>query len=248
VRFVIAPVVAALLLALTPGAAFAPDASFAEEITDGSGQAQTVTLSLNAGVKFKSTATYRLTGYGKARLEVTSGEAIGALPVYYRVGYVMKGWYTKKKGGRKVTSKARLTADTKLYAHWKKAGAGAIARSIARRCKKIKGDRKRIQAATDAVAAFICQNEYSTSKKYYNKATGVFVKGVSSCAGSTRALGMVLGYMGYKWKHVNAGKWEHQWCKVYTKSGLMWADANYQIIGADGASVRGTVGKGNRKL
>lgn len=36
-----------------------------------------------------------------------------------RYGYVFKGWYTKKSGGTKVTSKTKITKSRTLYAHWK---------------------------------------------------------------------------------------------------------------------------------
>ena len=45
--------------------------------------------------------------------------------------------------------------------------------------------------------------------KYYRSPYGVFVAGVYTCAGSTRALGRVLDYMGYSWQHVNENKWVH---------------------------------------
>lgn len=47
----------------------------------------------------------------------------GALPKASRKGYTFKGWYTKKKGGKKITS-ASFVAQSKshsLYARWKKA-------------------------------------------------------------------------------------------------------------------------------
>ena len=46
----------------------------------------------------------------------------GKLPKPKRRGYKFKGWYTKKKGGRKVTAKSivKSSASHVLYAHWKK--------------------------------------------------------------------------------------------------------------------------------
>lgn len=49
--------------------------------------------------------------------------------------------------------------------------------------------------------------------------TGVFVDGVYTCAGTTRALGRVLDYMGYGWQHVNENKWVHQWCIMTMANG-----------------------------
>ena len=47
-------------------------------------------------------------------------------------------------------------------------------------------------------------------------------KGEYSCAGATRALGMVLECMGYKWEHVNPNQWTHQWCKVTMDGQAGW--------------------------
>ena len=45
----------------------------------------------------------------------------GSLPKPTRKGHTFKGWYTKKKGGTKITkrSKVKITRNTTLYAHWK---------------------------------------------------------------------------------------------------------------------------------
>ncbi len=45
---------------------------------------------------------------------------VGTLSKPKRTGYTFKGWYTKKSGGKKVTSKSTFTASGKIYAHWKK--------------------------------------------------------------------------------------------------------------------------------
>ncbi|MDR1816575.1 MAG: InlB B-repeat-containing protein [Clostridiales Family XIII bacterium] len=188
-------------------------------------------------------------GYIKTSKTVTYGKKYGALPTRWRVGYLMKGWYTKKSGGKKITSstKASITKNTTYYARWKAASADEIAKAIAKAAKKGKTDKERIQAATDAVAAFTAQNRYTTSEADYNNPTGVFVKGASSCAGATRALGLVLTYMGYSWEHVNPNQWTHQWCRVHTSSGTMWADADSIHVGQDG-EIHGTTGTGERSL
>lgn len=71
----------------------------------------------------------------------------------------------------------------------------------------------------------------------YNQPYGTLVTSHSSCAGDTRALGMVLEYMGFEWYHVNANQWDHQWCVVY--------DVDGQTAFAD-ASVLGIAGYGDR--
>lgn len=69
---------------------------------------------------------------------------------------------------------------------------------------------------------------------YYATPYGVFVSGNYTCAGSTRALGRMLDYLGIKWAHVNEGEDCHQWCVFYLNGELYYAD------GMDGS-----VGKGN---
>jgi uncharacterized repeat protein (TIGR02543 family) len=54
---------------------------------------------------------------------VQKGKKYGKLAKPKRTGYKFKGWYTKKSGGSKVTSKSivKSTSNTKhLYAHWAK--------------------------------------------------------------------------------------------------------------------------------
>lgn len=66
---------------------------------------------------------------------------------------------------------------------------------------------------------------YTTKDPDYYTAYGVFVKGVYTCAGSVRALGMVLDCMGYSWTHVNENQWDHQWCELNMDGKKGWADA-----------------------
>jgi hypothetical protein len=112
----------------------------------------------------------------------------------------------------------------------KEAEARAVAQGIA---DGIGGgsDLERINAAAYAVSQYTARGVYSTSGEDYRTAYGVFIKGEFSCAGATRALGMVLEYMGYtNWTHTNPNQWVHQWCVVHTASGDIWADASF--IGA----------------
>lgn len=57
--------------------------------------------------------------YAKA---ITKGKKIGKLPTAERTGYKFAGWYTKKKGGTKVTKtyKIKKNKNITLYAHWSK--------------------------------------------------------------------------------------------------------------------------------
>ena len=69
------------------------------------------------------------------------------------------------------------------------------------------------------MAGFCARSAYGNDpNRYYRTPYGVFVAGVYTCAGSTRALGRVLDYMGYTWTHTNENQWSHQWC-VLTMDG-----------------------------
>lgn len=57
----------------------------------------------------------------KSKKTVIVGKKYGKLPKVTRKGYTFKGWYTKKKGGSKVTKNTIMLAKKPtLYAHWKK--------------------------------------------------------------------------------------------------------------------------------
>jgi uncharacterized repeat protein (TIGR02543 family) len=70
-----------------------------------------------------------------AKKLVKKGKAIGTLPKPARSGYTFKGWYTKKSGGSKVTTKTKVKKNVTYYAHWtvkkytvklKKTGKGTV--------------------------------------------------------------------------------------------------------------------------
>jgi len=49
---------------------------------------------------------------------VMRGKAVGKLPTPSKKGYTFKGWWTKKSGGAKVTSKTKPTKSMTIYAQW----------------------------------------------------------------------------------------------------------------------------------
>lgn len=57
--------------------------------------------------------------YGKA---FTKGKKLGTLATPTRTGYTFKGWYTKKKGGTKITANKKLKKNKNytFYAQWKR--------------------------------------------------------------------------------------------------------------------------------
>ncbi len=63
--------------------------------------------------------------------------------------------------------------------------------------------------------------EYSMSSPHYNDPYGYFVLRSASCAGCTRATGMVLNMLGIPYEHVNEDGYTHQWCRVNV-DGTWW--------------------------
>lgn len=105
----------------------------------------------------------------------------------------------------------------------KAAEARVVAQSIA---DQISGssDLERVEQAAAAVAQYCQRCRYTTEGSDYSQAYGVFIKGEYSCAGATRALGMVLECMGYQWQHVNENQWTHQWCSLIMDGQQGFAD------------------------
>ena len=110
------------------------------------------------------------------------------------------------------------------------AQADAIAKSIANRVMNnstYKTDLQKVSASAEIVAQYAMKGKYGADpNKYYRTPYGVFVSGNFTCAGTTRALGRVLHFMGYDWQHVNANEWKHQWCVLVMDGKTGYADAN----------------------
>ena len=115
-----------------------------------------------------------------------------------------------------------VPADTKEE---KEAQARVIAKQIADSIDPSGTDLERVTQAASMVSMYCAQGTYTTSGEDYSEAYGVFVKGEFSCAGSTRALGMVLDYMGFEWEHVNENQWTHQWCRLEMDGQIGYADS-----------------------
>ena len=81
-------------------------------------------------------------------------------------------------------------------------------------------DIDRVQAAATIISDMAEKEQYGMDEKgYYCSPSGVFMAGVYTCAGTTRALGRVLDYMGYEWEHMRENENRHQWC-VLTMDGI----------------------------
>ena len=113
--------------------------------------------------------------------------------------------------------------------------ADKIARSIAEKIKADKSlntDLKKVRTATRTVALYCSRGIYGNDeKRYYRSPYGVFVAGVFTCAGATRALGRVLDFMGYNWRHVNENQWAHQWCILEMDGQIGFADDQVGMAG-----------------
>ena len=57
-------------------------------------------------------------GSGSTTRTVTSGAAVGALPMLTRKGYELVGWFTAAEGGTAVTASTVVTANVTYYAQW----------------------------------------------------------------------------------------------------------------------------------
>lgn len=152
-----------------------------------------------------------------AKVTTTTAAKKPAAPVKVTMSTKKKATTTQKKA----TTKNSVSLTTGQ----KEAQAKAIAQKIA---NTISGDTdiERVAKAA-AIVSWICYTcQYTTEDPDYPTAYGVFVKGVYTCAGSTRALGMVLECMGYSWKHVNENQWSHQWCELKMDGKTGWADGD----------------------
>lgn len=92
-------------------------------------------------------------------------------------------------------------------------------------------DLDRVGAAAAAVSEYYYSGSHLESGIYYSQAYGVFVRGESSCAGCTRALGLVLSVMGYSWTHVNENQWTHQWISLTMDGQEGYADGQVGWVG-----------------
>lgn len=102
-------------------------------------------------------------------------------------------------------------------------------------------DEERIGLAATYVAQFCQQDQYTMKGKYYAQPYGVFIAHQYSCAGATRAVGLVLNYLGYSFLHANANEYTHQWAIVKTHGRTYWADAQTGVFGEGSFGQNGKV-------
>lgn len=106
----------------------------------------------------------------------------------------------------------------------KQAQALKIAKQIAADIPTDLSDLERVKRAAATVSRYCGTATYTMSGENYNTAYGVFIAKEYSCAGATRALGMVLECMGYSWTHINENQMTHQWCELKMDGQTGYAD------------------------
>ena len=100
-----------LVLALTiTSVAIAPSSTYAAQKS----KKVKATFNVNGG-KF---TTKKYSKKAKMVKSITKGKKVGKLPKAKRTGYALKGWYTKKSGGKKVSKNTKIKKKTTYYAQW----------------------------------------------------------------------------------------------------------------------------------
>lgn len=111
--------------------------------------------------------------------------------------------------------------------------ASVIAKQIASEvlAKGYTKDIDKVGEAASIVSSYYYKGVHVESGLDYRTPYGVFVKGESSCAGATRALGQVLDELGYSWTHANENAWTHQWVILEMDGQIGYADGQVGMVG-----------------
>ena len=153
-----------------------------------------------------------------------------------------------------VTTTATAVTVPQVSTDTKNAQALAVAEEIADFVRETAGSEKSLRQISCAAAVVgQCYYRYCTYSDTDTDdwtAYGVFIAQKASCAGATKALGMVLDLLGYQWYHVNEHLYSHQWChvsfsysqQIMAKDGsiktvqgtIVHADADAELIGIGG--------------
>ena len=159
------------------------------------------------------------------------------------IAFSPEAYCAKKKKSRAKTSQVQSQPVKKQDPHSYYRGltqeqaeqADSVARKIAEAVmseKSLTSDLQRVKAAAGIVARYCSRCMYGNDPhKYYRSPYGVFVAGIFTCSGATRALGRVLDFMGYKWEHANENQWSHQWCVVEMDGRKGFADGQLGAAG-----------------
>ncbi|MCL2114713.1 MAG: InlB B-repeat-containing protein [Methanobrevibacter sp.] len=100
----------------------------------------------------------------KVAKNINKGTKIKKFPATpKRKGYVFKGWYTKKSGGKKVSINTKPTKSITLYAHWKKGSS-----------RTLNSEEKKLVGAWSTVAVGASVINSITGKSLYSSGNGIF--------------------------------------------------------------------------
>ena len=209
----------------------------------------TMYASQDVNVRKGPSANYERIGSLSTNQEVTvTGQAdTGWYRISYRGGeaYVSNNYLTSEKttyqeppSTEKTTQAAEKPAVNQTQPSDSKSAKREQARVVAQQIadsvyadSSIQTDVERVAAAAYIVSCYCAEAVYTTEGENYYEAYGVFISKEFSCAGATRALGMVLSCMGYEWEHVNENQWTHQWCRLKMDGQIGWADGQIGYAG-----------------
>lgn len=139
---------------------------------------------------------------------------------------------SKALSGEQLTVSVRDTTPdySTLSKTEKEAQALEVAKQIASTIPAGISDLQRVSIAAQIVSYYCGFCEYTMEGKDYKTPFGVFIKGEYSCAGATRALGLVLTCMGYEWEHINEHQYSHQWIELTMDGQRGWADGQMGLV------------------
>lgn len=176
---------------------------------------------MTTGWKTIKGSKYHFTKYGVMQ---KGFKLINGSHYYFLSDGVMADLGIYKKWMISYTGKCyKIPKATKSKSASEKRMAKLIAKCSGKYSKKMK-DIEKVSRAAIFIQILYEDCRYSMKGSNYNRPYGVFYAKVASCAGTTRALGLVLTKMGIKWKHVNENKYKHQWCSVTMDGKKGWAD------------------------
>ncbi len=133
----------------------------------------------------KVNVTYIANG-GKAGVKsktVTYKKAYGKLTTAKRKGYTFKGWYTKRSGGSKVTSKTKVKkkGTIMLYAHWQKVKVSKVSKiTVKASKKKVTLKLKKVTGAKGYEITYSLNKNFKSKKKITTTKTTVNINKLKS--------------------------------------------------------------------
>lgn len=160
--------------------------------------AVTIIFNTNGGTSKKKRGIYK------------NGHTIGTLPVVSKKGFIFKGWYTKKSGGKKIATSTKITSNMTLYAHWSKVTVkkSVIKNTESQKKKEVTIDFKKITGAEGYQIQYSISNKFTknTTKSVTIKGNKTFSKKLTKLAKKTYYI-RVRAYKIDSTKEKVYGKW-----------------------------------------